>query len=89
MLFRWSRDNYAPYDVDKTIPPLVMLPEQAVQVGDLRTAIYSIAEGNFASFITGQRDIDTEWDAYLQELENAGLPALLQLYQDAYDAKYK
>jgi len=89
MLYRWSRDNYAPYDVDKTIPPLVMVPEKAVQVGDLRTTIYGIVEENFASFVSGQRDIDTEWDAYLQELEDAGLPALLQLYQDAYDAKYK
>ena len=40
-----------------------------------------------AKFITGQEDIETGWDAYLTDLERMGLEEILEIYQDAYDAK--
>jgi putative aldouronate transport system substrate-binding protein len=43
----------------------------------------------FARFITGDADIDTEWDDYLKELENMRLPRYLELMQQSYDKKYK
>ncbi len=89
MLFRWSKENYAPYDVDMTIPPLVITPELAVQMGDLSTTITNLVNKSFAGFINGQKDIDQEWDAYVQSLNDAGLNELLKMYQDAYDVKYK
>jgi len=89
MLFRWSKENYAPYDVDKTIPPLVITPDLAIQMGDLSTTITSIVNESFAAFVNGQQDIDTGWDAYIQSLNDAGLNDLIKLYQDAYNAKYK
>ena len=36
----------------------------------------------------GEADIDAEWEQYLATLERMGLAAYLQVYQDAYDAKY-
>lgn len=89
MLFRWSKENYAPYDVDKTIPPLVITPDLATQMGDLSATITSLVNESFAGFVNGQRDIDSEWDAYVQSLNDAGLNELIKMYQDAYDAKYK
>jgi putative aldouronate transport system substrate-binding protein len=89
MLFRWSKENYAPYDVDMTIPPLVITPELAVQMGDLSTTITNLVNESFAGFINGQKDIDQEWDAYVQSLNDAGLNDLIKMYQDAYDVKYK
>jgi putative aldouronate transport system substrate-binding protein len=88
MLYRWSRDNYAPYDVDKTIPPLVITPDQATEMGDLSTTITNLVNESFAAFVIGQRDVDRDWDAYLKTLNDAGLQNLLKMYQDAYDAKY-
>jgi putative aldouronate transport system substrate-binding protein len=89
MLHRWSKENYAPYDVDKTIPPLVITPDLATQLGDLSATITSIVNESFAGFVTGQMNIDNDWDAYIQSLNDGGLTELLKLYQDAYDAKYK
>lgn len=89
MLFRWSKENYAPYDVDKTIPPLVITPDQATQMGDLSTTITNIVNESFAAFVNGQKDIDKEWDAYVKSLNDAGLNELLKMYQDSYNAKYK
>lgn len=38
-----------------------------------------------AKFITGDRDIATEWDAYVSELYAMGLQDVLDVYQAAYD----
>lgn len=89
MLFRWSKENYSPYNVDKTIPPLVITPDLAIQMGDLSTTITNIVNESFAGFINGQKDIDQEWDAYVQSLSDAGLDELLKMYQDSYNEKYK
>ena len=32
-------------------------------------------------FITGDADIETEWDSYLETLNSQGLPRLLEIYQ--------
>ena len=89
MLHRWSKENYAPYDVDKTIPPLVISPDQAARMADLNTTITDLVNEHFAGFVTGQKDIDRDWDAYVKALGDAGLNDLIKMYQDAYDAKYK
>ena len=89
MLFRWSKDNYAPYDVDKTIPPLVITPDLATKMGDLSTTITNLVNESFAGFVNGQKNIDKDWDAYVKSLNDAGLNDLIKMYQDAYNAKYK
>jgi putative aldouronate transport system substrate-binding protein len=89
MLHQWSKENYAPYDVDKCIPPLIITPDQATEMADLNTTITNLVNENFASFVNGQKDIDKEWDAYIESLHDAGLDDLIKMYQDAYDVKYK
>ena len=58
-------------------------------MGDLSTTITNIVNEFFAAFVNGERDIDNEWDAYIQSLNDAGLNDLIKLYQDAYNVKYK
>jgi putative aldouronate transport system substrate-binding protein len=43
----------------------------------------------FASFVTGQADINTGWDQYLADLKTNGLDEFLKIYQAAYDLKFK
>jgi putative aldouronate transport system substrate-binding protein len=35
-------------------------------------------------FVTGQADM-SQWDSYKQELDNMGLPRLMEIFQKAYD----
>lgn len=38
-----------------------------------------------AKFITGVADLDTEWDAYVEECQRMGLEDVLEVYQASYD----
>ena len=43
----------------------------------------------FAQFVTGKKNVDKDWDAYLKNLKDSGLDQYLKLYQDAVNAKAK
>ena len=38
-----------------------------------------------AEFIVGTRDIDREWEQYVDDLNRMGLDELIRIYQIAYD----
>ncbi len=60
-------------------------------VGDLaqvRTAVNDYIKEAIARFITGDMDIEKDWDRYTENLKNIGLDQYLQILQDAYDAQY-
>ena len=38
-----------------------------------------------AQFVTGSKNIDSDWDAYLAAMESQGLSEYLELLQKAYD----
>lgn len=89
-LYNWSKDIYAPYGKpDMMIPPLVFTSEQSQKLGEISTALTALYNQMFASFVTGEMDVNTQWDSYLTELKNNGLDEYLAIYQAAYDAKYK
>ena len=41
-----------------------MMLDQAAKMGDLSTTITNLVSKSFAAFVTGQKDIDKDWDAY-------------------------
>jgi len=89
-LYNWSNELYAPAGrPDMQLPPLVFTSEQSQRLGELGTALDNLVGQMFASFVTGQMDVDSQWDSYLTELNNSGLEEFLSIYQTAYDAKYK
>ena len=42
-----------------------------------------------ANFMAGNLDIDANWDAYLEELNNIGMQQSLEVVQGVYDRMYK
>ncbi|TYP79100.1 extracellular solute-binding protein [Paenibacillus methanolicus] len=61
-------------------------PEDGGRGGALQTNIRRYIEENALRFITGERSLDKDWDAYLEELNRIGLPAYEALLQKGYDA---
>lgn len=90
LLFEWTRDLMEPYGTtDKAVPPLVFTEEQSKLFGELKTSIDTTMDEWFANFVIGNADIDADWETYLTTLNDAGLAQYLEIYQTAYDAKYK
>ena len=50
--------------MNNIITPLVMMLDQAAKMGDLSTTITKLVNKSCVAFVTGQKDIDKDWDAY-------------------------
>lgn len=80
-----TEENYAPYqpDIEMVIGPMYFSEDQSNELITIETAVRSYIRERNAAFITGASDIDATWESYLKELENIGLPRLLEIYQEA------
>ena len=66
---------------------MLPLDEQAADVIDqYEDNIFEYAGQMMGEFAFGYRNIDTEWDAYVAELNKKGLQLVLAEYQRLYDA---
>lgn len=90
-LYEISKDVYAPYafPAERQVPPLVFTDEVANEVTDLENTISNYMHTMTARFITDDVDLDSGWDNYLSTLQSIGLERYIELYQTAYDQKYR
>jgi putative aldouronate transport system substrate-binding protein len=64
--------------------------EQEQEVMDsLHSTILSYVQESFARFVTGDLNIDRDWDAYIAEFSKMGLPEVIRVTQSAYDRMMK
>jgi putative aldouronate transport system substrate-binding protein len=91
LLYEQTRKNYAPYrqPAGMWLPVLFFSQDQANQIAQMESTITQYVTQVFASFVTGKTDLTRGWDRYVSTLRGMGLPTYLQIYQAAYDAKYK
>ena len=89
-LLHVAAKTYEPYQQPRelVIPPLSFTEEQATALADPEATITQYVNQMFTAFVRGETDIDAGWDQYLATLEQMGLANFIQVYQDAYDAKY-
>ena len=60
-----------------------VLPETPQVARDHRADVSTIASEFYYNAITGQADIDADWDGYVASLEAAGLNDIIAAYEDA------
>jgi len=91
VLYRVTLEKYFPYaaDVNMTLPPLIFTEEQSAELADLDKTIKDYVYEMFARFITGDADLDAEWDSYVNQLERMNLKRWLEINQEAYDSKWR
>ncbi|WBQ03203.1 ABC transporter substrate-binding protein [Kribbella sp. CA-293567] len=63
-------------------------PALAGELATLQTNLNSYVTQAQLAFITGTKNLDTGWDAYVKGLDSTGMPRYLEIQQQAYD-KYK
>jgi putative aldouronate transport system substrate-binding protein len=60
-------------------------PTLATEVSTLQTNIENYTQQNALQFITGSKNLDSDWDAYVKGLDGLGLKRYLEIQQTAYD----
>jgi putative aldouronate transport system substrate-binding protein len=89
LLFQATNENMLPYapSIDRLIPPLVFSEDQARELADLRLGIETYVDEMKVNYIIGNADIEADWENYVVQLDALGLPRLLEIMQEAYDAQ--
>lgn len=93
LLYYSSKEKMEPYAQDPTVmdvlPGLKFTDEETTSIQTIGVEVAKSIAENRVAFITGKRDLDKEWDAYVKELDSMGLQTLLEVYQAAYDRQMK
>jgi putative aldouronate transport system substrate-binding protein len=87
LLYDASAELYEPYAGTGNIQLLdemKLTDEESSNVSVSAVEVAKIIEETSVAFMTGAKDIDAEWDSYVESLYNAGLQDLLDLYTTVY-----
>ena len=89
-LIEETKDTYYGKYEPKNLIWMLPYDDQALDVIDqYQDNIFEYASQMMGEFAFGYRNIDTEWDAYIAELNKKGLPLVLAEYQRLYDAVHE
>ncbi|MGM7719378.1 ABC transporter substrate-binding protein [Metabacillus sp. Hm71] len=86
-----TKELYEPYKAseDQIVPTLFFTDQQSNELSQLEKTINDYVKEMTARFVTGDEDIEKGWGTYIQTLDGMNLKRYLEIYQEAYDAKYK
>ena len=87
LLYDASAELYAPYAGAgniKLLDELKLTDAENSDISVIAVEVEKIIEETSVAFMTGAKDIDAEWDGYVESLYNAGLEDLLAVYTTAY-----
>ena len=69
--------------VESQIPPLALQVADVEDFNELRATVDTFVDEQRVLFIVGDRDLDADWDSYLEELETIGLERMIAIQQSA------
>lgn len=85
MLYAYNLEWYNDKHPEKTLPLLHYTAEESTECAEIMVNVKELVTQAKAEFITGARSLETDWEAYVQQLENAGLSRWMELAQEAYE----
>jgi len=86
LLYQVTQQVYAPYaHPELEIPTLRFLEEEDDAYASKRVAYANYVRQSLVKFITGNWDVDAEWNEYIQGLDKLDLKGILALNQKAFD----
>lgn len=90
MLFQASK-KYEPFapKADQVVPNISALPDKVTDYSLLKTSLETYVKESVARFVTGDLNVDKDWDSYIKKLNELGLQKYLDICQEGYEAKYK
>ena len=89
-------EAYTGYDIIYPNQPTsyfaIPTPEENQVLAEKEAEFLQLSGEVFVSFLTGERDLETDWDSAIAELEAAGLKEIMEVYQartDRFMESYK
>ncbi|MCL1795787.1 MAG: hypothetical protein FWG37_02735 [Clostridia bacterium] len=80
----WFYPNEAVAGKGKMPVGLTLTADESDEIANIESSLTTYVPEMFAKFITGEAGA-SDWDAYVQELDNMGLQRALEIRQTAYD----
>lgn len=81
-LLDWNDNN----ESQKTmIPPITLKEDESKKYSVLSTQVNTFISENTAKFFTEVLDVETEWNKYVDQLNNMGMSEMIEIYQAALD----
>ena len=78
------RDFYEPHRANEAYPPVMLSNEELDQVSFPQADINTLVLEKFASWVV-KDTVESDWDTYLQQLDQLGIEGITGVYQTAYD----
>ncbi len=89
LLYQVTKE-YEPFGrPEMSIPPIKFTAEQTDEMAVMRTELATAIKEGMTAFMTGAKDVDADYDAWLKDLEAKGLRTVIDAFQKAYDEQYK
>ncbi|MFV0399148.1 MAG: extracellular solute-binding protein [Oscillospiraceae bacterium] len=85
VLYEETSEKYRPYSVDKTMPAISLEADLSAEYANILSTLETYVNESFAKVLTGEWSLDSDWEAYLAEMDKIGLPRALEIAQTAYD----
>lgn len=82
-----AAQNMTPYLPEEIWEPLFFTIEQNEEMAPIFTDLDACVEEMRAAFIVGNKSLDSEWDAYVKQLEDMKMQRYLEIVQEALDAR--
>ncbi|MFC7677417.1 ABC transporter substrate-binding protein [Paenibacillus sp. GCM10028914] len=93
MLRDETKNKYEPYvpktDALSVLPPIKFKDEESQQIQTISVELANYVKESTVRFITGDLNLDIDWDKYVESLDKIGLKLYLETYQQGYDRQYK
>lgn len=87
-LYNEAKDKYEQFNSDRYILPVTVLEDDMTEFVDITTSLATYLSQTTAEFIVGARDIEAEWDKYLQTLDAIGVDRLIEIMNTTYENQY-
>lgn len=84
VLYEDTLNVYEPYRVDHSVPVMNFTTEDTEAVTDIRVNVLNYGQEALAMFVTGEWDIETDWDKYVQTMEKYGVDTLVEITNKTY-----
>ena len=73
------------YFIEDYMPQVLLLPEESEELAMISSTIRDFVTQKQDEWITGQSDIDAEWEDYKAQLIDMGVERYVAIYQAACD----